>query len=87
MSGVRILLDDNRLTGLNPSVFQQIINYFKKNNIPIGDSYISISKSIKFYNILSPLPIFKIKYCISYYNRFNRLFVRCLLQQHRLDRQ
>ncbi len=44
-NGAQILLDDNKLTGLDATVFQPILDYFVKNGYPASSTFISLSNS------------------------------------------
>jgi len=44
-NGAQILLDDNKLTGLDAAVFQPILDYFVKNGYPSSSTFISLSNN------------------------------------------
>ena len=44
-NGAQILLDDNKLTGLNAAVFQPILDLFVNNGYPASSTFISLSNS------------------------------------------
>ena len=95
--GGRILLDSNKLTGLDRAVFQLILDFFVKNGFPASSTFISFSNSknirfaffknvfaliISLFHLLSRL-VFR-----SYQLRHeHNVVVECLLRKRRLDHQ